>query len=367
MNLLVNLQGKIKAKGLEDSMKAYRFILFALLLVLAACSQAPTPLATPEETLESQAVLPGASGLVYYLVHNPNAAKTYSVVRYDQQTETKTVLYKGNCEIQSVAGTSSGVGSAVFVSMREPGNCSSDFEIFRITSQTTVEQISTNSTDDTHVSVTRGIPLCIGHSCYDRDYIMAWETGLRCLSCVKRGIQLRIKEGSTIKYKLFSKSGVDLTQPIISGNGKHVAYIQKQLSGSGQVVGFYILNPDSSVNGNGLIASNGSGLIKPSFFAPSISDDGKKVVYLTRGTIAFPDTNYSIKLWSNFSTSNVVSGVPFSHPHLTADGNWLTYAQQVNNTFRIKTRNLLTNLDADASAPAGPVSHYAPFWQKANP
>ncbi len=263
-------------------MKAYRFILIALLLVLAACSQAPTPVATPEDILESQAVLPGASGLVYYLVHNPNAAKIYSVVRYDQQADTKTVLYKGNCEIQSVAGTSSGVGSAVFMSMREPGNCSSDFEIFRITSQTTVEQISTNSIDDTNVSVTRGVPLCIGHSCYDRDYITAWETEIRCLNCIKRGIQLRIKEGSTITYRfLYNKNPsivFDLTQPSISGNGKHVALIQK--SGSSQTVGFYSLNPDGNVSVIGLIASNGSGLIKPSFSAPSISDDGKKMVYL---------------------------------------------------------------------------------------
>jgi WD40-like Beta Propeller Repeat len=345
-------------------MKAYRGILFALLLVLAACSQAPAPTATPEETLSSQAVLAGASGFVFYVVHNPNAAKPYSIVRYDQQADTKTVLYKGDCEIQSVAGTLTGVGSAVFMSMREPGNCGSDFEIFRITSQTTAEQISTNSSDDTNVSVTRGVVRCIGHSCFDRDYITAWETGVRCLNCLKRGIQLRIKEGSTITYNLLKDFG-DLTQPSISGNGKHVAFIQK--SGSSQTVGFYSLNPEGSISVVGLIASNGSGLVKPSFSAPSISDDGKKLVYLSRGIIAFPDVNYSIKLWSNFNISTVVSGVPFSHPHLTADGNWLTYAQQVNSTFRIKTRSLVTNLETDATAPSSPVSHFAPFWQKANP
>ena len=345
-------------------MKAYRFILAALLLVLAACSQAPTPVATPEETLDSQAVLPGASGLVYYLAHNPNATKPYSVVRYDQATDTKTVLYKGNCEIQSVAGTLTGVGSAVFMSMREPGNCSSDFDIFRITSLTTAEQISTNSTDDTNVSVTRGVPLCIGHSCFDRDYITAWETNVRCLNCIKRGIELRIKEGSTVTYRLIKDWG-DLTQPSISGNGKNVAFIRK--SGSSQTVGFYTLNPDGSVNGLAQIASNGSGLIKPSFSAPSVSDDGKKVVYLSRGMVAFPDVNYSIKLFNSGVTSTIVSGVPFSHPNLTADGKWLTYAQQVSGTFRIKTRNLLTNLETDATAPASPVSHYAPFWQKTNP
>jgi WD40-like Beta Propeller Repeat len=345
-------------------MKAYRVILFALLLVLAACSQAPSPTATPEETLSSQAVLAGASGFVFYVVHNPNAAKPYSIVRHDQSTDTKTVLYKGDCEIQSVAGTLTGVGSAVFMSMREPGNCGSDFEIFRITSQTTAEQISTNGADDTNVSVTRGVPRCIGHSCFDRDYITAWETQIRCINCIKRGIQLRIKEGSTVTYKLLYKNIVDLTQPSISGNGKHVAFIQK--SGSSQIVGFYILNPDSSVNGEGLIASNGSGLIKPSFSAPSISDDGKKLVYLSRTLIGLT-TSYSIKLYNNGATSNVVSGATFSHPHLTSNGKWLTYAQQVSGTYRVKTRNLLNNLEANASAPASPISSYAPFWQDYNP
>lgn len=353
-------------------MKAYRIILFALLLVLAACSQAPTPTATPDETLSSQTVLSGASGFVFYVVHNPNAAKPYSIVRYDQEDDVKVTLYKGDCEIQSVAGTLYWKDTRkVFVSMREPGNCSSDFEIFRITSQTTATQLTTNSGDDTNVSVTEGDPLCVSgaHSCFDVDYKLVWETQTFCgILCSKRGIQVKTKTGSTFTDSFIKSNTSDLTQPSISSNGFYITFVRK--SGSTQTV---VRHNKMRLLGGGTfdvfvdIASNGSGLIKPSFSDPSVSDDGKKVVYLSRGIVAFPDVNYSIKLYNNGAISSIVSGVPFSHPHLTSNGNWLTYAQQVSGTYRIKTRNLITNLETDTTAPASPVSHSAPIWQDYNP
>lgn len=353
-------------------MKAYRVILLALLLLLAACSQAPTPTARPDETLSSQAVLAGASGFVFYIVHNPTAAKPYSIVRYDQEADTKIVLYKSDCEIQSVAGTLYWKDTRkVFVSMREPGNCSSDFEIFRITSQTTAEQLTTNSFDDTNVSVTEGDPLCVSgaHSCFDVDYKLVWETQTFCgIFCSKRGIQVKTKTGSTFTDSFIKSNTSDLTQPSISSNGVYITFVRK--TGSTQTVVRH--NQLRLLNGSIIdvfvdIASNGSGLIKPSFSDPSVSDDGKKVVYLSRGIVAFPEVNYSINLYNSGVISSVVSGAPFSHPHLTSNGNWLSYAQQVNGTYRIKTRSLITNLEADATVPASPISHYAPFWQDYNP
>jgi hypothetical protein len=338
-------------------MKAYRFILAALLLVLAACSQTPSPEVRTDEELTSQGILSGASGFVYYAAHNPNGANPYRVFRHDQATDARITVYTGTKEIQSVAGTLS--GGTVFVSMRETSSSSSDFEIFKITSTTTVTQLTTNGSDDTNVSITRGGRFS--------SYKMAWEKLVVCgVGCFKRGIQVRTVSafgGTTDSF--ISSNFYDFTQPSISGNGKHVAFIRK--SGSTQWVGYYTLDTDGDIITKAILVGNGNGLIKPSFFSPSVSDDAKKIAYLSRGIIAFPDVNYSIKLYNSGVITNVVSGVPMSHPHLTADGKYITYAKQVSSAYRIVTRSLVSNLETDSTAPASPVNHYAPFWQKANP
>ena len=90
------------------------------------------------------------------------------------------------------------------------------------------------------------------------------------------------------------------------------------------------------------------------------------MAYLSRLITGIGTANYSIKLFNKTSntTSTIVSGAEFSHPHLTADCKWLTYAQKVDGAYRIKTRSLVTNLEVDSTAPAAPRNHYAPFWQK---
>jgi hypothetical protein len=330
-------------------MKAYRFILFALLLVLAACTQAPSPAAPPEdETLTSLGVLPGASGLVYFIRHDPQVAKPYSVISFDQATNIQKSLFSSDREIQLVAGTLT--GSTVIVSMRETTSSSSDFEIFRISNNAATQQ-TTNSFDDIHVSITRVLG-----SGFLTSYKMAWETQVFCiLPCfTKRAIQVRRVSLLSPPSDSFVTGGSgDLTQPSISGNGACVAFVRK--SGNTKRVELYKFSNNSFT----VIASSSSVAIN--FSDPSPSDDCTKVAYLKRTGI-FPQT-YSIML----NALTIVSGVPFAHPHLTADGKWLTYAQQVNNAFRIKTRNLLTNLETDATMPASPVNTRAPFWQKANP
>jgi hypothetical protein len=338
-------------------MKAYRYMLAALLLLLAACSQAPSPEIRTDEELTSQGTLAGASGFVYYLAHNPTAPDPYRVFRHDQATDARIKVYSGTKEIQSVAGTLS--GGTVIVSMRETSSSSSDFEIFKITSTSTVTQLTTNSIDDIHVSISRGAKQ-LGLPTYK----MAWETNVSCgFGCSKRGVLVRSVSAFAATTDSFIASDFyDFTQPTMSANGKHVAFIRK--SGSTQWVGYNTLDADGDITTVAILASNGNGPIKPSFSSPSVSDDGKKMVYLSRGIIAFPDVNYSVKLINNFVITNVVSGMPMSHPHLTSDGNFVTYAKQVAGAYRIVTRSLVTNLETDSTAPASPVNHYAPFWQK---
>jgi WD40-like Beta Propeller Repeat len=336
-------------------MKAYRYILFALLLVLAACTQTPSPAAPTEETLTSQAVLSGATGLVYYIGHNPNAVNPYSIISHDQATDTKKVLFSGKREIQSVAGMLSGAN--VIISMRETTSSTSDFEIFRITSTIAATQLTTNSFDDTNVSITRG------STSLPFPYTMVWETQFTCVDGPKvRSIQVR---SGTIFGPPSDSFVIDcldnLTQPSISGNGSYIAFVRT--SGSTRKVELY---RRSTQTFSVIASSSGGGFGTFSYVDPSPSDDGKKVAYLRRSNI-IPNPSYSIRLYNNGVTSTIVSGAVFSHPHLTADGKWLAYAQQVNGAYRIKTRNLLTNLEVDATAAASPVRHFAPFWQKANP
>jgi hypothetical protein len=329
-------------------MKAYKVIFIALLLVLAACSKAPSPAATPEEeTLTSQGVLPGASGLVYYINYNPLVVKRYSVVSYDQATGTKKTLYSDSREMQSVAGTPDGF--RVIISMR--ATSTSGFEIFKINNTLPPEALRlTSNLNNTNVSITRA-------------GTMVWETVVSCGAfCFRHVIQVRDPLVLPASQNKFVDGGSgDLTQPTISGNGDYIAFVR--VSGNMQRVELY----NRITHSFSVIASNSIAPSSITFSAPSPSDDGTKVAYLRKSNV-FPNPAYSsIRLYNNGVTSSIVNGVPFSHPHLTADGKWLIYAKEVNNTFRIKTRNLLTNLETDATTPSSPVSHFAPFWQKANP
>jgi hypothetical protein len=333
-------------------MKAYRFIIAALLMVLAACSQAPSPEVNTEE-LSSQAVLAGASGMLYYAAHNPTAADPYRIFRQDQTDGNPVLVYSGNREIQSVAATLS--GGVVIVSMRETSSSSSDFEIFKITSTTVATQLTTNSFDDTNVSITRGgtsLPFA---------YKMAWETSRSCgLGCLKRAILVRSDSLFGPPSVSFVPNGSgDFTQPSISGNGQYIAFVRRV--GNTKSVERYRLS-----TGVFTVIASTSGVVTTNLSDPSVSDDGTKVVYRTN-LILIPNPNYSIKLSTNGVITNVVSGVPMSHPYLTADGRYITYAKQVSGAYRIVTRSLVTNLEVDATAPASPRNHYAPFWQKANP
>jgi hypothetical protein len=149
-------------------------------------------------------------------------------------------------------------------------------------------------------------------------------------------------------------------QPSISGNGRYVVYIEK--TSSAQAVKIY----DTQASTFTQAFSNGSAFIKPSFFDPSTCNDASKVVYLSRMVKGIGNVSYSIKLYTKATntTTTIVSGAQFSHPHLSADCNYLTYAQKVNDAYRIKTRSLITNLEVDSTTPAAPRNHYAPFWQK---
>jgi hypothetical protein len=86
--------------------------------------------ALPESTseLRTQATLPYVGGEVYYLRHDPNRlfGLPYSVFRHQQLKDKLDLIYSGEREIQSVAGT----GFVFVVSMRETTDPASDFDIF---------------------------------------------------------------------------------------------------------------------------------------------------------------------------------------------------------------------------------------------
>jgi hypothetical protein len=85
-------------------------------------------LADLESSLSTQAVLTGASGFVYYLSYAFvfNSPTIYSVYRHNQQTGAITVVYSGDRQIQSVAGSDD--GNFVVVSMKETTDVNSDYD-----------------------------------------------------------------------------------------------------------------------------------------------------------------------------------------------------------------------------------------------
>jgi hypothetical protein len=79
--------------------------------------------------IQSAAVLPGATGFVYYFERNQSQSEPWSAYLFDQQANEYIPLYTGSRQIQSVGGSVD--GNVIILSMRETIDTTSDYEIYR--------------------------------------------------------------------------------------------------------------------------------------------------------------------------------------------------------------------------------------------
>jgi Subtilase family len=143
---------------------------------------------------------------------------------------------------------------------------------------------------------------------------------------------------------------VNQTQPSISNDGRYIALIRRVAVTNNYLVTLYNRTANTYSN-----IRQATSVLEH----PSASNYGEKVAWLEKvgssNRINVRDIQAAITT-QILSTTNVLN-----HPHLAADGNYLTFAQQVSGKFAVYIRNLTTNQQVVAVTSS--VNNTAPYWQ----
>ena len=297
-------------------------------------------------SLSTQTVQAGAAGYIYFIENDTDAIAVdpWRVYRFDQTSDTLVKIYEGEREIESVSGSED--GNTLAISMKETINPRSDYEIFRlIVSPAKVQKITSGPEDKTNVSMSG-----------DGQRI-AWQSIFNSKDTIY--IRIYLNPSSNLFAETFLKHSQDQRYPSLSSNGLYLVLIRHITSNNRDQVQIYNINAGSYE----LIAGTSS-----TKRDPSISDDGKKIVWLE------PGGQSKVKL-NNVMTGSistiVSSSRELSHPFVTGDGKWISHSRldgaAPNERFRIYTKNLVTgNIQRGTFPPAG-INHTGSYWQKPNP
>ncbi len=297
------------------------------------------PLTGVTGDFQSQAVLAGTSGFVYYIQYNPaSTIDPYRVYRHDQYNDVRTLVYGGKREVQAVAGSYD--GNFLALSMRQTTTTPNDFEIFRfnILGQS-AQRLTDNIVDDTNVSVS-GNALS-----------MVWEAPVSGIAKI-----FFRKYTSTTATTGFTESVLASAdaqrQPSLSANGAFVALVRDLANGKDQVFRY-----DLSSN---VYAGFSSQSLIP-LEHPSISNTGKQVAWLQNDV----SLDQIIVRNTAAATLQTVAGPLelLEHPFVSADGQFLTYGKLESSTLKVVTKNLNSGAEVMITNPVAPISHKGMMWQ----
>jgi hypothetical protein len=289
--------------------------------------------------INAQAVLPGVSGWLTYIRNIPSNTNPWRVMAQDQAVGTDVLIYKGKREIQSVAVDAS--GNVFIFAMRETTVTTSDFDVYRyVRSSATLTRLANNTVDDLNVSVSAN-----GNT-------VVWESTNSTTS--KRQIVIREYAGSTFTQSFLSNS-LDQVEPTVSGDGQFIAYIRVFANNDKRV---YLYNRTSLADS--LVYTGGVNR------DPSVSNAGRKIAWLRQGN----PIRIRVKDTVTGATTVVASGTDYAHPHLSDNGNGLTYSNQQGGEWNIWTQSLISNAvelatsQGDAGIDRAPFCHcvFPTFW-----
>jgi Tol biopolymer transport system component len=260
----------------------------------------------------------------------------------DQSNDQKTVVYAGKRDIDSVAVSRN--GNVVVFSMRLD---SGRRQVFRFTvSSRTLKRLTFHG-DDVSVSMSANGRTVVWVRYED------WGCDDGCPS-------IKIREysgGSYTQRSIWGGKGAS-----VSGDGNYIVYVTDEDATNFEIWLYNKLN------------NTRTAVTKPGGFMryPSVSNGGTKIAYLRNDYGESSPVDYvRVKDLTTGKTRNVVSyrrdrGVyePIHHPHLTADGNFITYVLNTNDRSNVYTKNLSTGRVALTDTRLLPKRHYAPYWQK---
>lgn len=285
--------------------------------------------------LSPQAVLPNTSGFAFYVQYFQSfvGGTPYSLYRHDQGTDSRTLIYSGDRQIQSVTGSAD--GTVVLISMRETTASTSDFEIFLLSlsdpNNPVIIQFTNDTIDNINISMSRNF----GRFVYEESV-----AGIPTVIIMKNN-------GFLSFSKTILTNALPQRQASVSGDSRYVALVRDLPNGNDRVFTY-----DIALNSYLNVATSTTVLDYP-----SLSNDGLKVLWLENGTT----DQLILKNLITGTTQTVASDAFMGHPFLTADGKFIVY--QSGRT--IVTKDLRTGqTQTIASSIVRLTSYYAPMWQK---
>ncbi len=287
----------------------------------------------------AQAVLPDASGFVYYIEHDPSSAtEPFSIFRFDQRNDVNTKIYAGLREIQGVAGSFD--GTIIALSMRETTSLTSDFEIFRFFVDTRrTQRLTDNLVDDTNIAMS-GDALKL-----------VWEQAVSGKATV---VLRSYRDAVTLTdfQESFLNRNEPQRQPSLSSNGRFIVLI-RDLTATRDILERFDTVTNSYLN----LAGSSTSVLEH----PSISNDGDKTAYLENRPNG---TDLILVKTVSASTLQIVANTPrLEHPFISADGLFVTYGQLENNAIKVFTKNLSNNGKLRITNPVSSISHTGMSWQ----
>jgi hypothetical protein len=282
----------------------------------------------------------GARGLQYFIERNAST-QPWRIVQTEQWkgVNARKTIYQGNREIQSVSADPN--GTTLLVSMRETSSSSSDFEIYQLSVATLrITQLTNNALDDINVSMAAS-PTNVGFS-------TAWQGNNPATS--RQSVFVRQGLSAFILTNSFA-----YIEPSFSQNGRYIALIDTSAP-SYRVVRFDTLTTTFQVIHTAV--SSGSTA------HPSVSDDGRKIVWLEHGT---PNrTPDRIRMKQGDTITDLVEGATLNHPHLSRDGRFIIFEEKLSTNIRIRIMSLETLRIANIQSNVG-LDYLAPVWVRKSP
>ncbi len=165
-----------------------------------------------------------------------------------------------------------------------------------------------------------------------------------------RNVFLRNNTASPVTTTALAPT-VNSTQPSISNNGRYIALMRRASTTNYYQAYTY----DRTTNVYTLRLQSAS-LIEH----PSVSNALEKIAWFQQVS-ATSNRIYVRDLVAAVSTLVVNTTSVLAHPHLSADGNYLAYAQEVTDRFVVYTRNLTTNQQIVPVSTTASLT--APYWQ----
>jgi hypothetical protein len=282
--------------------------------------------------LSAQAVLPGASGFIFYVEYLPglNGENFYSLYRHDQTTGAVTVVYSGDRQIQSVAGSADGI--FVAVSMRETTNVNSDYDIFLFNvsdvANPAIFLLSYDNVNNTNVSMTTDATRIVNEQPV----------------AGRASVVLRTKQPFALYDSVTLMSTLPQRQPSLSSNGQYISLVRDLADGSDRVLRYTVATASYlTVTTNAVVLEY-----------PSLSQNGDKVLWLQNGTTDVA----KLKDITAGTTQSVLSSSSIGHPSLAGNGSFMAYV----NGSNIVTKQLVTGQIQTITGSQFSFNFYAPMW-----